>query len=119
MSIKKQLRPIKFRGISVDSGKEVIGNLITYPDNPDLVEIHHSHETEDLMVFTEVHTETVEEFSQRLDANGCEIFEGDRLDYGGSGALVIYNLAKGIFEAHAEMHTIPSSRFHLYKLINK
>lgn len=62
-------REIKFRGISIDSGKMVCGDLIQYKSGRDI------WTDDDGRVF--INPETIGQFTGLRDKNGVEIYEGD------------------------------------------
>lgn len=69
------MRKIKFRGISTDTGKWLVGALIPNGKSACIAPFG------ELFHLEEVNPDTVGEFTGMLDKNGMEIFEGDIVRY--------------------------------------
>ena len=100
------MREIEFRGIDIETGKWVFGDLHTLCDKP------HIHTEKSKFPYAGkrsfVIQETIGQFTGLLDKHGKKIFEGDivckrdltfNLRYEG---VVVYNSAIGCFRIHSE-----------------
>ena len=100
------MREIEFRGIDIETGKWVFGDLHTLCDKP------HIHTEKSKFPYAGkrsfVIPETIGQFTGLLDKHGKKIFEGDivckrdltfNLRYEG---VVVYNSAIGCFRIHSE-----------------
>lgn len=100
------MRKIEFRGIDIETGKWVFGDLHTLCDKP------HIHTEKSKFPYAGkrsfVIQKTIGQFTGLLDKHGKKIFEGDivckhdltfNLRYEG---VVVYNSAIGCFRIHSE-----------------
>lgn len=75
------MRTIKFRGVDVENNEYVYGNLVyDAEDKPFIVKYKSKHDFD----FAHVKPDSVAQYTNCLDANGEEIYDGDWVKLGDS-----------------------------------